>query len=165
MNENTLADIRGLIAKGSGLDSSVVIPAHDGGPLPSGLFASVFVLHDRAVGLPSITQLDGVQLQSQTREAIVSVEWLRAGAYDAGIRFMSWAVSDVGRQDIRALGITIDEHSPVADNSQVLTDDYEARADCQLRVGYFRLAQYDTGALDVAPVSINDRPGVDIRRG
>ena len=165
MTPEQLIALRGLIAIGSGLDSSVVIPARDKGALPIGLFASVFVVHDRAIGTPAITQLDAVQVQAETREAIVSVEWLRSGAYQSALSFGSWIVSDLGRMDARGAGMDIDIHSPIADASSVIIDEYEARADCQLRVGYVRVSQYDTGAIERVPLAVNERAQVDIDAG
>jgi len=163
MTEEQIAALRGLIARGSGLDINNVIPAHDNGVLPDGLFATAHVVNDYSLGLPAITQHDmGIQGQGEYREAIVAIEWLRAGAYDSALRFGSWVVSDLGRMDTRAAGLTIEPHSPVADASGVIFDSYEKRADCQLRVGYVRLSAWDVGGIERVPLSVDSRPESEI---
>ena len=140
MNSEQARTLRRYIAIGSGISSSNCIPANDGYPLPSGLFAAVLIQDTNAEGTPTDYQWDAdteIQKQEEQRHALVQIQWFRRGGMDAAQRFHDWVVSDMGLIEARAIGL-VSEPSTITDVSQIVTDDWEERAAMTLSVSYVR---------------------------
>ena len=165
MNDDTLAAIRAYIAYGSRIAPENVIPANHIGAVPLGLFVGMLPLRDDAMGLPVITQHDrGIQAQAEYQTASYQVQWYRAGGYQAALHFRTYAVSDIGIQGARALGLTFEMYG-LAQQDAVIVDAWEERWTANLDIGYVRLSGHNVGQVEHVPLTIDNSPETTISAG
>ena len=161
---------KNIIAAGSGIDSTKVIPANEGGngTIPSGQFASVIVSHDDDHAYPSYERRETMQTQGVSRNASVSVNIFRTERgvtpYDRALRLADWLSSDLGVLAAQRLGVVI---SPgvIAEMSAVIGGKYEPQVQMSLSVGYERVSEQDVGAIEHVPFQTYGRDALTIEQG
>ena len=159
--------VRGFVAAGSGLDLNQVIPANDGGPAPTDLFASVVLIHNAIEGIPAtVSRLteDGLSLDAGTLATVedrYSVQWFREGARDAARSFSVWVYSPEGLQSALDAGLTFRRVSDVRQLDEVVSGAWEERAGLDLHIGYTQTIKQTLDYIETVPVHV--REGEHIR--
>ncbi len=171
MNINLERRLRTYVAKGSGIDTTLVIPGNESAPLPSGLFASVTLITDSTAGQASEHYFDaddgqvGVSVQA-THFATYSVQFYRSGAQSAAERFVKWSQSPLGRleadrndAEIQGTfgGARFRVRNPlvVRDVSAIIPDDeYEERVAIDLDIAYLQPDVQAVGRMERVPVDL-----------
>ena len=101
------AFVRAFVARGSGLDSKLVIPSEQGAPVPNALFASVLLITDDANDNPTALEIvrNGKYFRAyqQTRLATFSIQFYGKNAVRTCSQFCLWVGTDKGLQAQRKM--------------------------------------------------------------
>ena len=90
--------LRIFVAKGSGLDSSLVIPGNDPHPRADVPYATLLLITDVGIAYPARLQDDAAEMTSSAayRRATFSLQFYRKGAMDYARDFCIWCESEIG---------------------------------------------------------------------
>ncbi len=152
--------IRGLVAAGSGLEPRRVRPGNADGPAPSGLYASVLLIHNAIEGIPATAMSlasDGLSLNAPTVATVrdrYSVQWFRDGARDAARRLSVWVYSPEGLQSALDAGLTLLRVSDVRQLDEVVSTSWEERAGLDLHIGYSQTIDQTLDYIQAAPIHV-----------
>ena len=90
--------LRIFIAKGSGLETSLVLPGNDPNPRPDVSYATLLLITDTGIAYPARLQDDAAEMTSSAayRRAMFSLQFYREGAMDFARDFCVWCESEIG---------------------------------------------------------------------
>ena len=90
--------LRIFVAKGSGLDSSLVIPGNDPHPRGAAPYATLLLITDIGIAYPARLQDEAAEMTSSSayRRATFSLQFYRKGAMDLARDFCVWCESEIG---------------------------------------------------------------------
>ena len=131
--------VRRIVAEGSGIDSSLVIPGNDPHPAPQSLYASVLLVNSWVQGAAydggtvrdEVTSLDVPSVVLNVT-SVYSVQWYREGAMDVGVRFRMWCESSDGASRIAERGMLLSRCGDLRRLDFVISSNYEERAGLDL---------------------------------
>ena len=163
--------VRGYVAKGSGLDSKLVIPGNRRGPVPKEPFASVLLMNELPDGLAwtlneyianrvygDATFTDGPTFDVKTflsSSLTFSVQWLRDGASDLARRFQLWARSPAGITEAARRGLTFYRTDPIRNLDDLDKEFWEERRQLDLFIGLLSTLVEDVGLFDSLAVDLH----------
>lgn len=128
------ARVRLLVATGSGLDGSLVIPGNDRYPSPTAPYASVLLYATRTLGTYESAGVDGtadVRYDTHVRSTF-SVQWYRAGAAERAESFRAWAATPAAEESFRGSGLSVLRCGDITRLDEVVSSQYEERAGLDL---------------------------------
>ena len=141
--------VRSLIAEGSGLDTSLVIPGNDDGPRPRDSYASVLYLRNAARAYPVFVQASTGTITTTQERASYSVQWYRTGSHNRAHDFVEWTRSELGLEaQVNALirfEIPIELREPYA----TIGDKFEERQQADVFVHWISRLDQSTDLIDV----------------
>ena len=148
-------NIRAIVARGSGLASSDVIPGNDAGPRPIAPYATLLLVDDPRRGYPIKTpDIASMTRSTQHRRAIYSLQFYRKGAVDNALSFVTYIESDNGLTDAQDNEIRFVFPAGGMQFQRldgIVGDSYEERAiveNGRLMVDYVHITDQDTGTID-----------------
>ena len=131
--------VRAYVAAGSGISRRNVIEGSRSTPSPRVVYATVKLIADLPQGFVWTTnERNGIVLDTMVFESSTldySVQFFRAGAYDAARQFKLWAKSPMGIQEAERRGLTLIDVSGVTQDDAVVSEDWEQRAGLNLTLG------------------------------
>ena len=144
-------NIRAFIARGSGLDSTYVIPGNERGPRPQEPYASLLhIPPDTRHGYPIRVQLPNNATRSvQHRRASYSLQFYRKGAENLALAFSNYAESENGLTDAEDNSIRVVFPLSLSRLDGIVGDAFEERVVVDLSVDYVHITDQDTGVIDV----------------
>lgn len=144
---------RALVARGSQLDGTVVIPGNDPHPAPQQLYATVLLYNSVTRGLyQTIEGQDADEVQVYVGSTF-SVQWYRSGAVEAGTRFRMWCETPDAADEMVQHGFLYVRCGALRRLDAVISSNYEERAALDLE-----LLHVQRQTTDRVPIE-----GVDLR--
>ena len=124
--------VRAYVARGTGLDPKLVIPAERNAPIPQDeLFASLLLISDDATDNPTALELSHegkfYRAYTQVRRATYSLQFYNKRAVETAAAFAQWVSTDTGMQCQRAM-----PDSPPAGEDPAWPDSTTMRVDMPL---------------------------------
>ena len=151
--------LRKYIAAGSGLDTSLVVPANDNKPSPIEPYASLLLLRDPRRAYPVFAQQDDETTSSVSyRRAHYSLQFYRKGAVEHAAMFCAFAESENGYTMAEDYNFAIVQTPPLDYDriDTIIGDSFEERALISLEVDYARTSNQNTGVIDQASGTVDD---------
>lgn len=148
--------VRRLVAEGSGIEGSLVIPGNDPHPAPQSLYASVLLYNSMTNGMFQ-TQHDAL---GEPQEYLVyvaatfSVQWFRRGAVEAASRFRMWAETPEAAETMAARGFLYMRCGLLRRLDAVISSNYEERAGLDLELTYAQRQTAETGSIGSVEIEI-----------
>ena len=163
--------VRKMVALGSGLPPSNVIPGNENNPKPSDSFAVLTLLSDDRIGFPYYRYDDHASETSEviweSRRAEYQImffgdELERANVLEYPQNLQMWIVSTDGVLEQHRLDIVFHSHTDIrqADHH---ADIWESRASMDVVVTYKRVSSRDVGWIDKVDILVHhrDNPSID----
>ena len=159
--------IRGLVALGSGIDSSRVIPGNTNNPIPvdeSGVpFVFVTLIADRRVGIPYYRHIDHgnvtYEFMYELRNADYSITWIADDfeGTDYPVEFESWMATTPGIIEQQKNDLVFSARSEVRSEDKMFTQQrhYERRRSMDVEIAYKRVVRHDVGWYDAVDINIH----------
>ena len=113
------------------INSEKVIPGYDAGPAPDGSFATVVNIN--AAISRTIQQPNRIWAEVHDR---VSVQWFRENALNRALTFTAWVFSPEASELAIGLGLVVLGTTPLRDLSDLISEQWEERANVDVGFGY-----------------------------
>lgn len=156
--------VRAWVAEGSGLDSKFVARQNTKTNYPpTQPYATVLLMGmprdgfswTKAASLADPNAADTLTDERVSQTARFSAQWYRDGAMDRARLFQLWAGSPLGQQDAENRRMTIVSIGEVRDMEQLISSEWEDRAQIDFEIGLISTATFTTGRFDTARVEID----------
>lgn len=127
--------IRQLVAIGSNLPSTNVIPGNDPNPSPCLPYSTVTLIYDSTSGDSWSTTTATTDTTYRSSELAVSVTWFGDNADDLASRFTTWCSSAVGLGEFSRRNVVFYRVGQIRDDSSIVRKRLQQRRQVDLIVG------------------------------
>lgn len=153
--------VRALVAEGSGISSTAVIPGNDPYPAPQHMYATVLLISSWTDG----GAFESAPFDDQGRAHALlnvasrySVQWYRAGALQAAFRFRIWAETQDGADSMLRRGLLYVSSGDVRQIDYVISSNFEERAGLDLTVRHVQRQVIDRQPTESVEFAVSADP-------
>lgn len=144
--------VRRVVAQGSQLDGSVVIPGNDTNAAPQTLYASVLQYDSESLGTYQTQDNGDVQIYVRST---FSVQWFRAGAVEAGTRFRMWAETPEAADAMVGRGLLYVRCGSLRRLDAVISSNYEERAGLDLELVHVQKQTTASEPIEIVDLTVD----------
>ena len=153
-----IADIANVGLSANSDERIKVIPGNSNFNAPTGVYGTLLMITDESTGLSAVRvgeQNDDVRVD---RKSTFSLQFYRAGAMAAMMKFTGLMQSDLWVDRAAARGFRIEWNGNIRrvdDFVESFREQFEERVVVDLTVEYMQYSHVDSGRIDVVPVTTN----------
>lgn len=153
--------VRRIVADGSGLASSAVIPGNDPHPAPQHMYATVLLIASWSDGGAFETPTFDEEGHAHALLVVgsrFSVQWYRQGAVQAAQRFRLWSETQDGADAMIGRGLLYERCGEVRRIDYVISSNFEERAGLDLTVRHVQRLVIDRQPTESIEFTVNVEP-------